>query len=55
MKKTDKKPEFPRDEVIDRQIDQSMKKLKLKKMVVRTDLRAGTALYGLIRTWLCVS
>lgn len=43
----DEKKSFPRQEVIDRQIDQTAKKLKLKKLVVRTNLRAGTAVYGL--------
>ena len=48
-----KKPEFPRNEVIDRQIGEAAKKLQLKKLVVRTSLRAGAARYGLPQTYGC--
>jgi hypothetical protein len=54
MKKQEKK--FPRQQVIDRQLEKSAEKLQLKnKLVVRTALRAGGAKYGLPTTRDCTT
>jgi hypothetical protein len=41
------KPKFPRTDIIERQVEEGQKSLKLKKMILRSNIRAGAARYGL--------
>lgn len=50
---TNKKPAFPRQAVIDRQIDHAIEALKIDRATVRTGLRAAAARYGLPNTEIC--
>jgi hypothetical protein len=44
---SDQTPKFPRTDIIERQVEEGQKALKLKKIILRTNIRAGAARYGL--------